>query len=71
MYNGELEGATIAAEIVAEQANPGLHFYIFSDNQAGLWRLKTLSDNPGQSNQIRAIQAGKKIIQKGAELTYH
>ena len=71
MYNGELEGATLAAEIAADQAELGLHFHIFSDNQAGLWRLKTHSDNPGQANQIRAIEAGKKIVQAGAQLTYH
>lgn len=71
VYNGELEGATLAAEIAADQAEAGLHFHIFSDNQAGLWRLKTPSDKPGQANQIRAIEAGKQIAQAGAQLTYH
>jgi ribonuclease HI len=71
VYNGELEGATLAAEYAAKIAKPRLHFHVYSDNQAGLWRLKTPSDNPGQSNQIRAIEATQRIIQKGGELTYH
>lgn len=49
VYNGELEGATQAIEYAARIAKPGLHFHIYSDNQAGLWRLKKQSDNPGQA----------------------
>lgn len=49
VYNGELEGATRAAEIAAKYAARGAHFHVYSDNQAGLWRLKTPSDNPGQA----------------------
>lgn len=71
MYNGELEGATMAAEYAARIAKPGLEFKIFSDNQAGLWRLKTPSDNPGQENQIRAIAAAREANQKGAKVSYH
>lgn len=71
VYDGELEGATMGAEYAAKIAKPGLHFHVFSDNQAGLWRLKTPSDNPGQANQIRAIKAGNQIKTKGARLTYH
>jgi hypothetical protein len=36
VYNGELEGVTIAAEYTSRVAYPGLHINIFSDNQAGL-----------------------------------
>ena len=44
VYNGELEGATLATEYTSLVAQPGQHFYIYSDNQAGLYRLKTPSD---------------------------
>jgi hypothetical protein len=39
------------------------------DNQAGLQRLKTLSDNPGQDYQIRTIRAAQQIVEKGATVT--
>lgn len=68
-YNGELEGATQGIEYAAEHATPGHHFYIFSDNQAGLYRLDKPSDNPGQECQIRAFKAGQKAIEKGAQIT--
>lgn len=71
VYDGELEGATIGAEYAETMAKPGLHFHIYSDNQAGLWRLKTPSDNPGQANQIRAINAAKEVVKKGATIEYH
>ncbi len=47
-------------------AKEGDHFNIFTDNQAGILRLKTPSDRPGQSQQIRAILAAKTITSKGA-----
>lgn len=59
VYNGEFKGATVAVEYAAWIAKPGLNFHIYSDNQAGLWRLKPPSDNPGQAFQICAIQATK------------
>jgi hypothetical protein len=71
VYNGELEGATLAVEYAAKHARPGLHFHIYSDNQAGLWRLKTTSDHPGQDCQIRAIEAAKKTADRGASTTLH
>jgi ribonuclease HI len=71
VYNGELEGATMAVEYAARKARLGLNFHIFSDNQAGLWRLKTPSDNPGQDCQIRAIKAARKAKLKGATVTLH
>jgi hypothetical protein len=58
-------------EYAASIAKSGLEFHINMDNQAGIWRLKTPSDNPGQACQIRAIQAGKTIQNKGANATIH
>ncbi|PVH67704.1 hypothetical protein DL98DRAFT_542957 [Cadophora sp. DSE1049] len=55
VYNGELERTTQAVEYASKVAKPGKSYYIYSDNQAGLCRLKTPSDNPGQACQIRAI----------------
>lgn len=69
VYNGELMGVTKAIEHASSIAEPGHHFKIYSDNQAGLLRLKTPSDNPGQACQIRAITAAKSIAQKGASVS--
>ena len=69
VYNGELEGTTLAMEYASRKASAGRHFTIYSDNQAGLYRLRTPSDNPGQSNQIRAITAARQIKAKGASIT--
>lgn len=71
VYDGELEGATIRAEYAETIAKPGLHFHISSDNQAGLWRMKTRSDKPGQADQIRAINAAKEVVKRGATIAYH
>ncbi|PVH75553.1 hypothetical protein DL98DRAFT_551596 [Cadophora sp. DSE1049] len=49
-------------------AKPGQLYYIYSENQAGLYRLKALSDNPGQACQIRAIQAAELAKIYGNEL---
>ena len=69
VYNGELEGATQAIEYASLVAQPGQHFHIYSDNQAGLYRLKTPSDRPGQSCQIRASTATKLVTRKGAKVS--
>src|ERR1700727_350455 len=69
VYNGELEGVTKAIEYASESARPGQIIQVYSDNQAGLLRLKTPSDNPGKACQIRAIQAAKCIVGKGAMIT--
>ena len=66
VYNGELEAVTKALEYACEIAKEGDHFNIFTDNQAGILRLKTPSDNPGQSQQIRSIIATNTISRKGA-----
>jgi ribonuclease HI len=68
VYNGELEGITLATEFASQAAFPGLKIDIFSDNQAGLYRLKTPSDNPGQSHQIRVWKAAKAAKEKGANI---
>ena len=49
VYNGELEGTTWAIEFASRAAEQGQTYYIYSDNQAGLHRLKTPSDNSGQA----------------------
>ena len=69
VYNGELEGTTRAVEFASRAAKPGQTYYIYSDNQAGLYRLKTPSDNPGQACQIRASQAAKLAKIKGASIS--
>jgi len=68
VYNGELEGTTQAVEYASRVARPGQNYYIYSDNQAGLYRLKTPSDNPGQACQIRASQAAEIAKSKGANI---
>lgn len=69
VYNGELEGATRAVEFASRVAQTGQTYYIYSDNQAGLHRLKTPSDNPGQACQIRASQAAELAKDKGAAIS--
>jgi ribonuclease HI len=68
VYNRELEGVTRAIEYASSKAKRGELFNIYTDNQAGLLRLKTPSDKPGQSQQIRAILATKALIAKGASI---
>jgi ribonuclease HI len=68
VYNGELEGITQAIEYTSSIASPGDSFKVYSDNQASLYRLKTLSDNPGQIQQIRAIRAAKQLVESGAKI---
>ncbi|RAL63918.1 hypothetical protein DID88_003106 [Monilinia fructigena] len=69
VYNGELCGVTKAIEYASSIACSGQKFKIYSDNQAGLYRLKTPSDHPGQAYQIRAIKAAEVIKAKGAEIS--
>jgi ribonuclease HI len=69
VYNGELEGVTAAIEYASTIATQGEHFDIYSDNQAGLHRLQTTSDNPGQACQLRSIRAAQSIIDQGASVT--
>ncbi len=69
VYNRELKGTTRAVEFANRVATPGQTYYIYSDNQAGLYRLKTPSDNPGQACQIRASQAAELAKSKGAAIS--
>ena len=69
VYNGELEGTTRAIEFASREAKRGQTYYIYSDNQAGLYRLKTVSDKPGQACQIRASQAAELAGSKGAAIS--
>ena len=66
VYNGELEGITRALEYATSIVKRGKKLVVFSDNQAALLRLKSPSDRPGQNQQIRAINATKAILAKGA-----
>ena len=59
VYNGEFEGITQAIEYASSIAKPGESFKVLSDNQASLYRLQGLNDNPGQSQLIRAYQGYK------------
>jgi ribonuclease HI len=69
VYNGELEGTTRAIEYASRTAQPGQTYHIYSDNQAGLYRLRTISDSLGQACQIRAIQAAEKAQSTGATIS--
>jgi ribonuclease HI len=69
VYDGELEGTTRAVEFASKVAEQGQSYYIYSDNQAGLHRLKIPSDNPGQACQIRASQAAELANSKGATIS--
>jgi hypothetical protein len=55
VYNSELEGVTKAIKYASKSARPGQLIQVYLDNQAGLLRLKTPSNNLGQAYQIRAI----------------
>ncbi|EDN97547.1 hypothetical protein SS1G_12398 [Sclerotinia sclerotiorum 1980 UF-70] len=63
------ETINIGVNQLVYNAQPGNKFKIYSDNQAGLFRLKTPSDLPGQSCQIKAIKAAEAIQNKGAEIS--
>lgn len=71
VYNGELEGATLALEIGSRLAQPGQTIKVHVDNQAAIWRLGKPSDRPGQRWQLRAIKAAKTIQRKGANSEIH
>ena len=68
VYNGELQGVIEAIKYAINKAKKGDIFRIFSDNQAGLYRLKTPSDNPGQNHQIDAFILTKQLQAKRAKI---
>ena len=49
VYNSELEAITKALEYTSDIAKEGVHFNIFTDNQASILRLKIPLDKPGQN----------------------
>lgn len=71
VYNGELEGIVSAAEHMAELKEKNHSYLLFADNQAALKRLATPSDNPGQSWQIRLIEAATQIEQNQSTVELH
>jgi hypothetical protein len=64
-----LKGITRVVKYTSRVVEPGQTFYIYSDNQAGLYQLKPLSDNPGQACQIRTSQAAKVASRKAAAIS--
>ena len=69
VYNGELEGITLAFEHAARVATPGQKIEVYADNQAAIHRLTTPSDKPGQHWQLRCIAAARKIREKQASIS--
>jgi hypothetical protein len=61
VYNGELEGIAKAFEYAATAARKDQEIHIYADNQAAIYRLQSLSDNPGQQWLLRCIKAAKRI----------
>ncbi|KAF7574516.1 Dimer-Tnp-hAT domain containing protein [Pyrenophora tritici-repentis] len=68
VYNGELEGITRAFEYAAKNATTDQEFEVYADNQAAIYRLKNLSDNPGQHWQLRCLKAANTIRRKQANI---
>ena len=68
VYNGELEGIAQAFEHAATVAQEGQEIYVYADNQAAIYRLNNLSDNPGQQWLLRCIRAAKRITTKKASI---
>jgi ribonuclease HI len=64
-----LEGITQAIEYASSVARPGESFKVYSDNQASLYRLRTLSDDPGQDQLIRAIEAASQLGDIGSTIS--
>ena len=68
VYNGELEGLVKATEVLSTLAYQGANMKVFSDNKAGLFRLKSLNDNPGQLALLQILNYLKIIKDKGASI---
>jgi hypothetical protein len=71
VYNGELEGIALAFEYAATVALSSQEIRIHADNQAAIYRLRTLSDKPAQVWQLCCIRAANQAIQKGAAISLH
>src|ERR1700730_13082873 len=68
VYNGELEGITLAIEHASTIARSRDSFRVYSDNQASLHRLKSLTNNLGQAQLVRALRATSQLIDTGANI---
>lgn len=64
VYNGELEGITSALELAVKNRYSSKDIRVYADNQAALYRLKSLSGNPGQACQIRALRAARTLRER-------
>ena len=71
VYNGELEGITMAFEYAASLPSPHHTIQVYADNQAALWRLMTPSDQPGQAWQLRCIKAARQLQARGSSISAH
>ena len=71
VYNGELEAITRGFEYAATVASGFKDIYIYADNQAAIYRIKTPSDKPGQIWQLRCLRAAKKVQDAGASIALH
>ena len=68
VYNGELEGLVKATEALSTIAYSGASIKVFSDNKAGLFRLRNLNDNPGQLALLQVLNYSNIIRDKGASI---
>ena len=68
VYNGELEGLVKATEVLSTIAYSGASIKVFSDNKAGLFRLRNLNDNPGQLALLQVLNYSNIIRDKGASI---
>jgi hypothetical protein len=69
VYNRELEELALAFEYAAKVTTPLQEIQIHADNQTAIYCLRTPSDRPAQTWQLRCIKACKKIILKGATIS--
>ena len=68
VYNGELEGLVKATEVLSTIAYLGASIKVFSDNKAGLFRLRNLNDNLGQLALLQVLNFSNIIRDKGASI---
>ncbi|TVY32158.1 hypothetical protein LSUB1_G006481 [Lachnellula subtilissima] len=67
-YSGARRFTSLASFKDATRLGPNRDIKVYIDNQAAIYRLARPSDNPGQSQQIRAIAAAAKVAQNGSTL---
>lgn len=71
VYNGELEAIATAFEAILKLSPPPVEVNIFSDCQSAIQRISSPSDIPGQSCQIRALNAAKAAQDQGTQIYLH